>query len=123
MFDIPLRINPLKVSNKRTGVSIKYIKSLIQSLSPEQRMMLAKTSLWCNSEFFRRAIVHICCCKGDSRISPKSCSFGLLIAWIFFRGTVVFRNSYCSEDLFETSNFCKDNISFKNPIAALHSLK
>ena len=47
------------------------------------------------SNFFRRAIVDICTCKGDFW---KSCflqrTFGVLIALIFFRMTVVFENNY-----------------------------
>ena len=50
------------------------------------------------SKFFRKATADICTCRGDFRsiyFSPKSCSFGVLIAPIFFRRTVVFENSYC----------------------------
>ena len=31
----------------------------------------------------------------EQLLSPKGCSFGVLIAWIFFRATLVFGNSYC----------------------------
>ena len=53
----------------------------------------------------------------EQLLSPKSCSFGVLIVLIFFRGTAVYLfffsgNGYCLEDLFEASNFCKENVFF-----------
>ena len=60
-----------------------------------------------HSKFFRRAIVDICTCKGDF-----GNSYFLQRAALFVQGTVVFGNSYCQEDLFQASNFCKDNIFF-----------
>ena len=38
--------------------------------------------------------------------------FLVLIALIFFRGILVFGNSYCYEDLFEASNFYKADVFF-----------
>ena len=40
-------------------------------------------------------------------VSPKSCSFGVLLTLMFFRGTDVFGSSYFLEDLFEASSFRK----------------
>ena len=58
----------------------------------------------------------------EKLLSPKCCSFGVLIAVIFFRVTVVFGNSYFEEDLFEASKYiCKDNIFFKTPLAVVYS--
>ena len=54
----------------------------------------------------------------------KSYSFGVLnVGLIFFRGTVVLRNSYCYKDLFEASNFWKVIYLFQNTFAVVHSLK
>ena len=42
----------------------------------------------------------------EQLLSQKNCYFRVLIALIFFCEIVVFRNSYCYEDLFKASNFC-----------------
>ena len=49
----------------------------------------------------------------EQLLSPKSSSFGVLTVLILFRGTVVFRNNCCKEDLFEAINFVKTNF-FQN---------
>ena len=61
----------------------------------------------------------------EKLLSPKSCSFGgFSLALGFYRNTVVYRNSYCQEDLFEASVFfCKGNILFKRPFGFVHSIK
>ena len=79
------------------------------------------------SKFFRRPIVDICTCKGDfgnSYFLQRAALSELLLALIFVQSTVVFGNSYCQEDLFQVSNFCKDNIIFsKHHFAIVHCLK
>ena len=50
----------------------------------------------------------------EQLLSPKSSSFGVLTVLILFRGTVVYRNNCCKEDLFEAINFCKDKFFSKH---------
>ena len=82
------------------------------------------------SKCFRRAVVHISTFKGEFRkqllsvnliISQQQLQLLITIvnkfarvtfgAVLFFQG-IVFENSYCCEDLFELSNFCKDSRFF-----------
>ena len=77
----------VKCTKALTEIPFFHGKCLKLTVSQQQLQLFSKYS-----KYFRRAIVNICTCKGDS---SESCSFRVLTALMFFRGTVVFENSCC----------------------------